>query len=332
MAVLLLLLLLLPLLLLGPAGAAALRVEIWPNAGMHGEPNITAAPSLDAVVLPSGVFSARVLGSFIPPAPGSPRWALACNSTGHGLSAFLHLDDHLVCQLGNDPNTWPDIRGGPKAPKRGVPYESVVPWPNTPSSAGKPYFLRATFVGTGSVPPPSFQLRHGAPPAPAASAGTLVPTSAYSDELDAPHMQWLDMAHKQTDGVWGTWTKESLLAHTLLPHGLILNFGLCQISTGSCKTALVHDNGGDDDITRKGLFAYDASITQLYFKWNNLNVSVETSQIAGPHSDFVAMITPVVNQSATAVNLSDFAVVLVAMMADDKLPGEKQNGLGFHFP
>ena len=123
-----------------------------------------------------------------------------------------------------------------------------------------------------------------------------------------------------------------MLAHTLLPHGLILNFGLCQISTGSCKTALVHDNGGDDDITRKGLFAYDASITQLYFKWNNLNVSVETSQIAGPHSDFVAMITPVVNQSATAVNLSDFAVVLVAMMADDKLPGEKQNGLGFHFP
>ena len=72
---------------------------------------------------------------------------------------------------------------------------------------------------------------------------------AGQDEVDAPHMQWLDMANKQTDGVWGTWTKESLLAHTLLPHGLILNFGLCQISSGNCKTALVHDNGADDAIT-----------------------------------------------------------------------------------
>ena len=58
-------------------------------------------------------------------------------------------------------------------------------------------------------------------------------------------------------GVWGTWTKSSILAHTLLPHGLILKFGLCQLSSGDCKTDLTHDNGPDDAATRKGLYAYD---------------------------------------------------------------------------
>ena len=61
--------------LLLPA-AHALRVETWPNAGMHGDPTVTTAPSLDAVVFPSGVFSARVLGSFIPPPAGAARWAV----------------------------------------------------------------------------------------------------------------------------------------------------------------------------------------------------------------------------------------------------------------
>ena len=91
-------------------------------------------------------------------------------------------------------------------------------------------------------------------------------------------------------GVWGTWTK-SITAHALIPHGLVLELGLCQLSTGKCKGDLFHDNGGDDAITRKGLHAYDHSVTQLFFSYQGTNVSVETSQIAGPHSDFVARVS-----------------------------------------
>ena len=45
-------------------------------------------------------FSALVLGSFMPPYDGA-AWDITCKVTG--MSAFLYLDDHLVCQGGNDP-------------------------------------------------------------------------------------------------------------------------------------------------------------------------------------------------------------------------------------
>lgn len=59
-------------------------------------------------------------------------------------------------------------------------------------------------------------------------------------------------------------------------------------------------------------------MTQLFFSFAGVNVSVETSQIAGPHSDFVAQVKA---QFQKPLNRSDFAVLMVAQQANERLPG-----------
>jgi len=48
---------------------------------------------------------------------------------------------------------------------------------------------------------------------------------------------WADnlALHGYTNLHAGTWAKASVTAHILLPHGIMLKFGLCQLSSGSCK-------------------------------------------------------------------------------------------------
>jgi hypothetical protein len=66
-------------------------------------------------------WSAVVLGSFTPPYDGKTTWTITCDIKG--VSAFLYLDDHMVCQGGNDNATW-----------GGYMPQNSVPWPGTPST------------------------------------------------------------------------------------------------------------------------------------------------------------------------------------------------------
>jgi len=120
-----------------------LQMSVWPNAGQGGVPRVSTIAGLDnltwAPSMANTTFSALVLGTFMPPYAtaadsGMPvRWDLTCSI--QGVSAFLYLDDHLVCQGGNDPATWGGYRP-----------EARVPWAGTPSSTGKSYFLRLRIV------------------------------------------------------------------------------------------------------------------------------------------------------------------------------------------
>jgi hypothetical protein len=58
----------------------------------------------------ASVFSVDLLGSIQPPYQlEGESWELHCAATA-GLSVFVHVDDHLVCQSGHDPLTWVDFK------------------------------------------------------------------------------------------------------------------------------------------------------------------------------------------------------------------------------
>ena len=256
-------------------------------------------------------------------------WKITCDI--EGLSAFVYLDDHLVCQGGNDEATWGKYRP-----------ENLVPWVGTPAYSGLDYFLRVKILhkagtpGTAKItvkytpvrpnkPTPStyigcfidmvnhkrdlpvnagdepsddspdvcsakcseykyFGLQDGdncfcgnsygsmgsAPasdcnmPCPGdhkimcgaadrnsiyshqgSSAAKPIPASSFSDTLQPAQMQRLNMSRGLVHGRWSTWAKKSVTAHILLPTGLMLKFGVCQRSSGSCK-----EDGTKGDIGR----------------------------------------------------------------------------------
>eukprot|EP00658_Telonema_sp_P-2_P034540 TRINITY_DN25205_c0_g1_i2.p1 TRINITY_DN25205_c0_g1~~TRINITY_DN25205_c0_g1_i2.p1 ORF type:complete len:721 (+),score=172.82 TRINITY_DN25205_c0_g1_i2:163-2325(+) len=209
------------------------------------------------------------------------------------------LDDHLVCQGGNDPDTW-----GAYKP------ESTVPWPGTPSTQGLPYFVRAKFTHrSNEATSPTFSLLYTAGDTAIAAP---VPASAFSEELQPAQMTRLAMSDRLTHGIWNTWAKQSVTAHILLPAGVMLKIGLCDLNTRSCKE---DGEKGDIDsgVVRLGPHALDHSYTQLYFSQAAANVSIETSQRDG---DFFMVVTP-----AAGFNASQFAVVVIALFTDQNVPG-----------
>eukprot|EP00937_MAST-01D_sp_MAST-1D-sp2_P003752 g3752.t1 len=147
-----------------------LLLEAYPNGAWGGTASLNATvAALDNATLASqpalgaaDVFSVEVRGSLTPPAG---RVRLEC-SIAHG-SAFVWLDDHVVCQGGNAAAVWGQ-------------YESdatVLPWEATLARGGEaaaraPLFLRATFAHpTPTAGAPALELRWVAlPPAPAPPA------------------------------------------------------------------------------------------------------------------------------------------------------------------
>lgn len=74
--------------------------------------------------------------------------------------------------------------------------------------------------------------RHTVEPAPPVLP---VPTASFSSDLQPAQMQRLNMSQALVHGRWNTWAKGSVTAHILLPAGIMLKFGLCELSSGSCK-------------------------------------------------------------------------------------------------
>jgi hypothetical protein len=56
-----------------------------------------------------------------------------------------------------------------------------------------------------------------------------VPTSSFGDELQPAQMQRLNMSRELIHGRWNTWAKASVTAPILLPTGLMLRIGLCEV-------------------------------------------------------------------------------------------------------
>ena len=147
---------------------------------------------------------------------------------------------------------------------------------------------------------------------------TPVPASAFGGEVPPAQAARLSMQRALLHGVWGTWAKGSLSAHTLLPQGTMLKMGVC-VAGGDCaEDATKSMNDGDD--VRLGPHAYDRSYTQLYFNYKGVNVSLETSQVGGPGGHLIALATPVDPAAAAA---KKGGLWLAGFMADDQVPGAK---------
>jgi len=95
--------------------------------------------------------------------------------------------------------------------------------------------------------------------------------------LQPAQMQRLNMSRGLVHGRWNTWAKESVTAHILLPAGLMLKFGLCEVSSGVCKE---DSEKGDIDsgAVRLGPHALDHSYTQLFLAFRDANVSVGVAE------------------------------------------------------
>ena len=121
-----------------------MQVDVFPNAARAGAPSASfRAANLSGLTFPAAsgaVFSVSILGSLRPPyelaAASGEVWDVRCHATA-GLSVFLHLDDHLVCESGHDNSTWVDFKAQAQIPFEGARFAAK-------SSAA--YTLRATLL------------------------------------------------------------------------------------------------------------------------------------------------------------------------------------------
>ena len=127
-------------------------------------------------------------------------------------------------------------------------------------------------------------------------------------------MRWLNSSRRLTEGRWGTYSRNSLTTHVLLPMGLMVSIGVCRHSTSTCRLDVPIDGLGND--LRLGPIANDFAYTQLSFIHEGANFSVETSQV-GPerYADLVVRVS-----SSSHVNTSDYCLVVSAVFADEDVP------------
>eukprot|EP01051_Picozoa_sp_SAG22_P001183 SAG22_NODE_44_length_24912_cov_33.648894_14_plen_736_part_00 len=405
----------------GPGTAAAgLQVDVYPNAARADTPSSSfRADNLSSLTFPgitkdSGVFSVSITGSLRPPyelaATSELVWDIRCHATP-GLSVFLHLDDHLVCQSGHDNKTWIDFNPQAQIPFDGAvhsaklkasytvrvallhhkPTKDIVPSftvayrevkrsndlpPLTPptsvgcfATSKEHLLLNATAADAAAKAGPDecsetcraysfFGLTKGrecwcgdthgldrkgpsscglpCPGNASALCGGLqassvyqqhssndaiplrpLPSSAFTGPARPAQLRWLNESRRLTEGRWGTYSRNSLTAHVLLPAGLMVKVGLCRLSSRSCKLDVPIDGLGS--AVRLGAAAYDFSYTQLSFVHAGANVSVETTQQpARPghgYSDLAVRVS-----AAGSFNISDYVLVAAALFADEGVP------------
>eukprot|EP01052_Picozoa_sp_SAG31_P002131 SAG31_NODE_72_length_27821_cov_26.870572_7_plen_604_part_00 len=206
--------------------------------------------------------------------PDGPRECRAeCASKGHALK-YIGLQDGTNCFCG-------DTMGSQgKAPDSEC--NMTCPGQNNATMCG----------GTCRN---SIYLTHNplAPPPPTPPPPTPIPASTFTTAVPHAQEKRLEMQRGLLHGRWGTFAKGSYAAHALLPHGVLIKFGVCD-SDGSC-TEEASKNMQNNDLVRVGAHAYDHSYTQLYMNsTNHCNVSIETSQLDGKAGgDLVTLITPI---------------------------------------
>ena len=322
----------------GSTTSHGLLMRRWPNRAFGGNYVQTVVPTLSSATTSasdSEPFSLEALGTITLPdgaaAADEQRWLITCESRGGSL--FLWLDDHLVCEAGNNQPRWNPFR-----------LEAVVPFNHTLRAARSgqtSYFLRATFVQQPSTATlagrPFFSLLwQRAASAPVyiwgknswTSAGSLVPEVVPSRFLTtfvppAQHAR-LTVQRELLHGYWGTWNERSVTSHVILPFGVELRIGLCSLRAPAASCALEGlKSMVDSGSIRLGSHAYDHAYTQLHWAAAGVNISLETAQ-RGRWGAFLVLARIVGETSPGA--LSDAALVVsVALTGGDgaghNLPG-----------
>jgi hypothetical protein len=158
--------------------ASALRMSTWSNAAFGGEPTSTSTVAditVAALSWPAtSIFSVELQGTLTPPAGGS--YDVECSFVGG--SGFIWLDDHCVCQGGNDPATWGDY----------IP-QTIVPFNHAQGvTLNRTLFLRMTFQhgaanNTAGAPRPSVSMSWSALPVPSPTPTPPPPTPAMINYL-----------------------------------------------------------------------------------------------------------------------------------------------------
>lgn len=391
-----------------------LKVDVYPNAAHAGTPSSRfRALNLSNLTFPSvtkhSVFSVSILGSLRPPyelAASNEVWDIRCLAS-EGLSVFLHLDDHLVCQSGHDNKTWVDFKAQTQIPFEGAVYNAMTNASYTIRAAlvhHKPTDIAPSFTvafrrvkRSNDLPPlvaPKYigcfaasadHLLINATPAGAAqtaspgscseicriyrffglssgfecwcgdtygvdsssnctipcpgNVSTLcggldsrsvyqqhsgndviplhpVPSGAFAGAVRTAQIRWLNSSRWLTDGRWGTYSRNSLTTHVLLPMGLMVKIGVCRYSTRTCKLDVPIDGLGND--LRLGPIANDFAYTQLSFHHDGANFSVETSQpFTKMYADLAVRVSSV---GSSPINTSDYCLVAAATFADEEVP------------
>ena len=340
----------------GALSLPGLSVLRYPNAAYAGNFDQSVVPTLSGSSLrwpADEVFSLEILGTLtLPPAAtDDERWLIECDASGG--SFFLWLDDHLVCEAGNNQPRWNPYRLEPVLPFTHTRH-ARDPRTAPPSGGGAPvvrYFLRATFVHSRqhilanpharpfidvrwqrSLRPPVYiwgknrwAATPGSPPA------APVPRGAYSTAVPAAQQARLTLQREMLMGYWATWSERSVTAHTLLPFGVELRLGLCvspaaNSAAGAPPPPQCEFDGTkamvDDGRVRLGVHASDHSYTALHFAMATrdarVNVSIETAQ-RGRWGPLFVLATPVAIEPAAAA-CRVHLVVSVGFMAGEGAP------------
>jgi hypothetical protein len=200
-------------------------------------------------------FSAEFSGTLAAPGSGG---SLRFDCTFLGVSlAFLHVDDHLVCQTGaNSPSGDVTSLDNPVRvlSKLALPVRLAV-YDNASWSAAtqQPVNITVRIVAeTESV--------------------------ALTPSLPPAELQRRSMQQRLAQG-WGLWYQMSFLHCVLLPEGQVVAVVLCDLTAQSCVRSARIDQasrGSAADI-RLNEHAVDRSYAQLFLKHTSCNVSVAVS-------------------------------------------------------
>lgn len=97
---------------------------------------------------------------------------------------------------------------------------------------------------------------------------------------------------------WNTWYVKNMLAHVLLPEGMVINLGIKEYRGGQHLREILK---GPINIV-PGLRSYDGSYTDLTLDWEGIQLRVQTG-LDG--DDWVALATPLAMQKRTALLVAE---------------------------
>ena len=104
--------------------------------------------------------------------------------------------------------------------------------------------------------------------------------------------EYRKLIHRMASG-WNTWYVKNMLAHVLMPEGMVINLGIKEYRSGSHLREILK---GPIDVV-PGLRSYDGAYTDLTLTWEDIRLRVQTG-LDG--DDWVALVTPLAMQKRTA--------------------------------
>ena len=101
---------------------------------------------------------------------------------------------------------------------------------------------------------------------------------------------------------WNTWYVKNMLAHVLLPEGLVINLGLKEYRGGQHLREILK---GPINVV-PGLRSYDGAYTDLTLTWEDIRLRVQT---ALDGEEWVALVTPLAMQKRPALLVAECGVL-----------------------